>query len=205
MPIILSMPDTFTVSFTVFKYLISVKASLDFDAVLTKFPTALGISFGFLTRSITVLAKLIGKGPLGKIKDPIMRDGRMLADPELAEGGIVDKPTRAIIGEKGPEAIIPLNQIGNIGGFAGTLIGATESALSRMGAAGEIARTLIGGDLKSAAEMFGASSSGGVGGDSLGKSVNKGQIKSLMGLDQGEDISEYIGDGTVSILPILYQ
>ena len=173
---------------------------------------ALGAPFGGITGFFTgaaggfagefigrELAKLIGKGPLGKIKDPIMRDGRMLADPELAEGGIVDKPTRAIIGEDGPEAIIPLDQIGDIGGTAGTLIGATESALSRMGAAGEIARTLIGGDLKSAAEMFGSSSSGGVGGDSLGKSVNKGQIKSLMGLDQGEDISEYIGDGTVSI------
>lgn len=173
---------------------------------------ALGAPFGGITGFFTgaaggfagefigrELAKLIGKGPLGKIKDPIMRDGRMLADPQLAEGGIVDKPTRAIIGEDGPEAIIPLDQIGDIGGTAGTLIGATESALSRMGAAGEVARTLIGGDLKSAAEMFGASSSGGVGGDSLGKSVNKGQIKSLMGLDQGEDISEYIGDGTVSI------
>ena len=132
-------------------------------------------------------------GPLKSIQDSLPKI------PQLAEGGIVDKPTRAIIGEDGPEAIIPLDQIGDIGGTAGTLIGATESALSRMGAAGEIARTLIGGDLKSAAEMFGASSSGGVGGDSLGKSVNKGQIKSLMGLDQGEDISEYIGDGTVSI------
>jgi len=32
------------------------------------------------------------------------------------KGGIVTKPTPAIIGERGPEAVIPLDRIGNIGG-----------------------------------------------------------------------------------------
>jgi hypothetical protein len=32
-------------------------------------------------------------------------------EPELATGGIVTSPTRALIGEAGPEAVIPLNQL----------------------------------------------------------------------------------------------
>lgn len=35
-----------------------------------------------------------------------------LAVPVLAEGGIVDRPTLALIGERGPEAVIPLNRGG---------------------------------------------------------------------------------------------
>jgi len=35
--------------------------------------------------------------------------------PRLAEGGIVTAPTIAMIGEKGPEAIIPLNRAGGMG------------------------------------------------------------------------------------------
>jgi hypothetical protein len=36
--------------------------------------------------------------------------------PRLAEGGIVTGPTLALIGEAGPEAVIPLNRGGNMGG-----------------------------------------------------------------------------------------
>ena len=36
--------------------------------------------------------------------------------PRLAEGGITTGPTIAMIGEKGPEAIIPLDRLGNMGG-----------------------------------------------------------------------------------------
>ena len=35
--------------------------------------------------------------------------------PKLANGGIVSSPTIAMIGEAGPEAVIPLNQLGNMG------------------------------------------------------------------------------------------
>ena len=35
---------------------------------------------------------------------------------EGADGGIVTQPTRALIGEAGPEAIVPLDQLGNFGG-----------------------------------------------------------------------------------------
>ena len=36
--------------------------------------------------------------------------------PFLADGGIVNKPTLAMIGESGSEAVIPLSQMGNMGG-----------------------------------------------------------------------------------------
>ena len=36
--------------------------------------------------------------------------------PMLAEGGIVNSPTLAMIGERGPEAVIPLNRAGGMGG-----------------------------------------------------------------------------------------
>jgi Flp pilus assembly pilin Flp len=39
--------------------------------------------------------------------------------PHLAEGGIVSKPTLALIGEAGDEAVIPLNQLGGAGALAG--------------------------------------------------------------------------------------
>ncbi len=39
-----------------------------------------------------------------------------LYGPAFAEGGIVTKPTRALIGEAGPEAVIPLSQMGSMGG-----------------------------------------------------------------------------------------
>jgi hypothetical protein len=122
--------------------------------------------------------------------------------PQMAKGGIVDRPTRAIIGEKGPEAVIPLSNLGmggSMGGVASTLIGATESALSRMGAAGVIARALIGGDLADAANIFGATGIGTSGGDTLGKSVSKGLSGKLFQVDAGDDISVLVGDGNVSI------
>ena len=34
----------------------------------------------------------------------------MQVGPQLAEGGIVTRPTRALIGERGPETVIPLHQ-----------------------------------------------------------------------------------------------
>ena len=39
--------------------------------------------------------------------------------PRLAEGGITTGPTIAMIGEKGPEAVIPLDRLGNMGGGGG--------------------------------------------------------------------------------------
>ncbi len=39
--------------------------------------------------------------------------------PHLASGGIATRPTVALIGESGPEAIVPLNSGGRMGSMAG--------------------------------------------------------------------------------------
>ena len=59
--------------------------------------------------------------------------------PQLAQGGIVTKPTLAMVGEKGPEAIVPLgkgggmnNIIVNIGMYAGTEIEKRKIAVALM-------------------------------------------------------------------------
>ena len=38
----------------------------------------------------------------------------------LAEGGILTRPTLAMVAESGPEAVIPLNRLGGMGGMGGT-------------------------------------------------------------------------------------
>lgn len=43
--------------------------------------------------------------------------------PHLATGGIVNRPTLALIGERGPEAVVPLNRMATVGG--GTVINVT--------------------------------------------------------------------------------
>ena len=45
----------------------------------------------------------------------------MAEPPKLAEGGVVRKPTLAIVGESGPEAIMPLDKAGNMGGINVTI------------------------------------------------------------------------------------
>lgn len=46
--------------------------------------------------------------------------------PYLAKGGIVTKPTLAMIGEAGPEAVIPLSKAGSMGGINITVNGAID-------------------------------------------------------------------------------
>lgn len=42
--------------------------------------------------------------------------------PHLAAGGVVSRPTLALIGEAGPEAVVPLSRAGDFGGGGGTTI-----------------------------------------------------------------------------------
>jgi hypothetical protein len=49
--------------------------------------------------------------------------GTKLGIPAMANGGIITQgPTLALIGEAGPEAVIPLNQMGNMGGGGGITV-----------------------------------------------------------------------------------
>lgn len=64
-------------------------------------PAAANVSLATLgANAIPAAAALIGTTALAKA----------LAIPTLAEGGIVTKPTLALIGEAGPEAVVPLNK-----------------------------------------------------------------------------------------------
>ena len=45
--------------------------------------------------------------------------------PSLAQGGIVNRPTLAMIGERGPEAVVPLGKAGGVGGITINILGPT--------------------------------------------------------------------------------
>jgi len=49
--------------------------------------------------------------------------------PMLAEGGIVDKPTLAMIGEAGAEAVIPLSKMGGMGGGINVVVNVSGSVV----------------------------------------------------------------------------
>jgi hypothetical protein len=145
------------------------------------------------------LARLLGKGPLGNIEDPLMKDGRKLAssDPALAEGGLITKPTRAMIGERGPEVVIPLAMLGTstgIGPIASMLSSSLTGALSAMGSSGELARQVIGQEL-SMLEKEGGPSRPANPGETLGKSVVKTSIElDDVDFDNNEEVISYLGD-----------
>lgn len=58
--------------------------------------------------------------------------------PGFANGGIVTGPTLAMVGEKGPEAIIPLSQMGNMGGG-----GVTVNVTGGLSTSAEIGQAVV--------------------------------------------------------------
>lgn len=62
--------------------------------------------------------------------------------PKLAEGGIVSRPTIALIGEAGPEAVVPLDKMGTGGGINITIQGALDPV-----AVGRQIRQILNNDL----------------------------------------------------------
>ena len=76
------------------------------------FGSLLGAVVGSVLPGIgTAIGGKIGGGAPGSIT---MGLGAMA--PHLQEGGIVRKPTFALMGEKGPEAVVPLDKAGSLGG-----------------------------------------------------------------------------------------
>ena len=61
--------------------------------------------------------------------------------PMLAEGGIVTGPTLAMIGERGPEAVIPLSRAGAMG-MGGNTVYLTVNALDPQTAAQSVVKAL---------------------------------------------------------------
>jgi len=117
------------------------------------------------------LDKIIGgvMSPLKSIQDSLPKV------PFLNDGGIITKPTIAVLGERQPEALIPLQQVNNSAdGIAQTLVSAIEGSLRSMGASGELARQVLSGDLQNVKTAFNIKSvSAATPGETLGKSVVK--------------------------------
>jgi hypothetical protein len=57
----------------------------------------------------------VGPISIGRMGDA-EETGRALAVPAMAQGGIVTSPTLALIGEAGPEAVVPLDRMGQMSG-----------------------------------------------------------------------------------------
>jgi hypothetical protein len=75
-------------------------------AVFNAIGSAWNNTFGKISFSIPNIPGLPGRGT--KIEFPKI--------PALADGGIVTGPTLALIGEAGPEAVVPLDRMGSMGG-----------------------------------------------------------------------------------------
>lgn len=62
--------------------------------------------------------------------------------PLLANGGIVTKPTLAVVGEAGPEAVVPLSRASSVGGLGGGIVininGGTYLSENAAGALGDM-------------------------------------------------------------------
>ncbi len=67
---------------------------------------------GFVIAAFQDVLALFGVGKGGNVWAKISGIGKMLG---LANGGIVTSPTTALIGEAGPEAVIPLDKLGGMG------------------------------------------------------------------------------------------
>lgn len=88
-----------------------------------------GIAQGFVTAFVSAingLIELINKAIRAYNRIPLapnLPTIPKLGIPELADGGIVTNPTLAMIGERGPEAVIPLNRLGMMGGITVNVAG----------------------------------------------------------------------------------
>ena len=85
----------------------------------------LGVLIGSL-RKLVELKDAIGSFDIGGINIP-----------GFADGGIVTRPTLAMVGEKGPEAIIPLSQMGGMGG------GVTVNVTGGLSTSAEIGQAVV--------------------------------------------------------------
>ena len=65
-----------------------------------------------------------------------------LTIPQLANGGVVSRPTLALIGEAGPEAVVPLSRAGSLGLGGGTVNVYVQGDTDPMGAARRIAQIM---------------------------------------------------------------
>jgi hypothetical protein len=91
-----------------------------FDILKTYLETLLSVYKGIFNGFASIWNNTIGKVQI-KIPDIIGLPGRgqsfgVPKIPMLADGGVVTGPTLALIGEAGPEAVVPLDRMGSMGG-----------------------------------------------------------------------------------------
>jgi hypothetical protein len=65
----------------------------------------------------------IPKISIGRMSNDSDISGGGMVIPKMADGGIVTSPTIAMIGEAGPEAVIPLDRMKNSGGITVNVTG----------------------------------------------------------------------------------
>lgn len=69
--------------------------------------------------------------------------GKGWSAPRLAQGGIVNRPTLALIGEAGPEAVVPLNRLTNVSDTAPTIVNINVYSLMPTPEVGRLVYTAI--------------------------------------------------------------
>jgi len=87
--------------------------------------SALGGLWGFLTGAADFIGIGGGSNDSGAQPSGSSYTGSPFFIPAMAKGGIVRKPTLAMIGEAGPEAVVPLNR-GGMGGVTININGAID-------------------------------------------------------------------------------
>jgi len=114
------------------------------DKIVTKAQEAFQKVSGFLKEALKNVAEIATISPSripsigGLVGGIISGFGKVMGLPLNAEGGIFTRPTPGIIGEAGPEAVIPLNRFGRgFGGLTVVITGNTfmsgEQAAIRIG------------------------------------------------------------------------
>ena len=107
------------------KFSLMSKAFDKFGNAIMVVTGPLGVLIGSL-RKLVELKDAIGSFDIGGINIP-----------GFADGGIVTRPTLAMVGEKGPEAIIPLSQMGGMGG------GVTVNVTGGLSTSAEIGQAVV--------------------------------------------------------------
>jgi hypothetical protein len=117
---------------------------------LTAAMVFLEIKFQAMSRAFDIFGNsiMVVTGPLGVLIGGLRRlvelkysigsfDIGGINIPGFADGGIVTRPTLAMVGEKGPEAIIPLSQMGGMGG------GVTVNVTGGLSTSAEIGQAVV--------------------------------------------------------------